>query len=181
MHTYILFNVIFIKSIICMHKYINICKWIKNFFFILQIIMEVVTIQQALDWPPLSKMGHSVRHSNRWCFDLLLTWYANIHQEESILEFIYQITEDKSPGNHNWKMEQMEQFSNNLLFHPQAAVVMPTAGLINQSPVFQAEAAVSPRNDPRIRHHPDLTHSTVVLSQHCWSGNDISRVRFPLA
>lgn len=104
----------------------------------------------------------------------MITWF---HEEESILEFIYQIIEDKSPGNYNWKMEQMEQFSNNLLFHPQAAVVMPTAGLINPSPVLRAEAAIlPPRNDSRIRHQPDFTCSLVILS-----GKDISRVRFPLA
>lgn len=91
-------------------------------------------------------MGHSGRHTQisgalvRCRRDMITC----VHEEESILGFIYQIIEDKSPGNYRWKMEQMEQFSNNLLFHPQAAVVMPTAGLINPSPLWRAEAAVCP-------------------------------------
>lgn len=47
---------------------------------------------------------------------------------------------------------------------------MPTAGLINPSPVLRAEAAVlplttemEPRNDSPIHHHPNLTYNPCVF------------------
>ncbi len=61
----------------------------------------------------------------------MITW---LHLEESIILYV-RLSDNRAAQTpfYDWKIEQMEQFSSNLPFT--GAVVIPTAGLINPSPV----------------------------------------------